>query len=119
MKQLTTIGNLGANAVRRTLTDGKEIMSFSVAVNAGRDSTLWVNCVSNFRENLFPYLLKGQCVCVIGDLSAKVYKDTVDLNVSADKIELCGARKEDTAEEHSHSQVPEVTETHVQHFDPS
>ena len=90
MKQITIIGNLGANAVRRTASDGRELMTFSVAVSAGQ-STTWFNCVGSFREKIFPYLVKGQCVCVVGDLSASIYKaQSIDLTVNIDRTELCG-----------------------------
>lgn len=95
MKQVTIVGNLGANAVIRTATDGKQLMSFNVAVNAGKDVTIWFNCVGNYREKLVPYLVKGQCVCVTGDLSAGIYNNHVDLSVSIDRVELCGARPEE------------------------
>lgn len=90
MKQITIIGNLGANAVQRTTADGKSLMSFNVAVNAANDQALWFNCVGNFREKVFPYLLKGQCVCVTGDLRPGMYNNQIDLTVSIDRIELCG-----------------------------
>lgn len=97
MKQITIIGNLGANAIQRTTTDGKQLMSFNVAVNAANDQPLWFNCVGNYREKVFPYLLKGQCVCVTGDLRPGMYNNQIDLTVSIDRIELCGAKpKEDT-----------------------
>lgn len=100
MKQITIIGNLGANAVQRTTTDGKQLMSFNVAVNAANDQPLWFNCVGNYREKVFHYLLKGQCVCVTGDLRPGIYNNQIDLTVSIDRIELCGAKpKEDTKQE--------------------
>lgn len=99
MKQITIIGNLGANAVQRTATDGKQLMSFNVAVNAGKDVTIWFNCVGNYREKLVPYLVKGQCVCVTGDLSAGIYNNHVDLSISIDRVELCGARPEEKGTE--------------------
>lgn len=89
MKQITIIGNLGANAVRRTASDGRELMTFSVAVSAA-STTTWFNCVGSFREKIFPYLVKGQCVCVVGDLSASLYKQNIDLTVNIDRLELCG-----------------------------
>ena len=95
MKQITIIGNLGANAVQRTTADGKSLMSFNVAVNAANDQALWFNCVGNLREKIFPYLLKGQCVCVTGDLRPGIYKQLLDLTVSIDRIELCGAKPAD------------------------
>lgn len=98
MKCITIIGNIGANAVRRMTSDGRELMSFNVAVNQGEDSTIWFNCVGNLREKVFPYLVKGQCVCVVGDLRPGIYNNGLDLSVNIDKIELCGAKpKEETA----------------------
>ena len=95
MKCISIIGNIGANAVRRTTSDGRELMSFNVAVNQG-ETAIWFNCVGVLRERVFPFLVKGQCVCVIGDLQAKIYKNDLDLSVSIDKIELCGARPKET-----------------------
>lgn len=94
MKSITIIGNLGANAVRRVASDGKELMTFNVAVNQGNNEPIWFNVVSNLREKILPYLVKGQGVCVIGDLSAGIYNNRVDLSVNADRIELCGAKPE-------------------------
>lgn len=99
MKQVTIIGNLGANAVRRMTADGRELMTFNVAVNANKGETVWFNCVGTFREKLFPYLLKGQCVCVTGDISASVYMDRVDLTVNIDRVELCGKAPEQATQE--------------------
>lgn len=92
MKSITIIGNLGANAVQRTTSDGKLLMTFNVAVNQPNKDPLWFNCVGNYREKLFPYLTKGQCVCVIGDLNAGLYNNQLDLSVNIDKCELCGAK---------------------------
>lgn len=98
MKCITIIGNLGANAVRRMTSDGRELMSFNVAVNQGGDSTIWFNCVGNIREKVFPYLVKGQCICVVGDLRPGIYNNSLDLSINIDKIELCGARPNDEAD---------------------
>lgn len=98
MKCITIIGNLGANAVRRMTSDGRELMSFNVAVNQGGDSTIWFNCVGNIREKVFPYLVKGQCICVIGDLRPGIYNNGLDLSIYIDKIELCGAKPNDEAD---------------------
>lgn len=91
MKCITIIGNLGANAVRRTASDGRELMTFNVAVNTKNQQAIWFNCIGSFREKLFPFLIKGQGVCVVGDLSAGVYQNTPDLQISIDKVELVGA----------------------------
>lgn len=93
MKQVTIIGNLGANAVRRNTSDGRELMTFSVAVN-DRDNTTWFNCVGAVRQKQFDYLTKGTQVAVTGDLVVKVYKGDPDIQVNIDHIELCGSKKD-------------------------
>lgn len=95
MKSITIIGNLGANAVRRVASDGKELMTFNVAVNQGDREPVWFNCICNLREKLLPFLVKGQGVCVIGDLSASTYNNKIDLSVNADRIELIGAKPQE------------------------
>lgn len=115
MKSITITGNLGADAVRRVASDGKELMTFNVAVSAGKDSTIWFNCIGNMREKLLPFLVKGQAVCVIGDLSPAIYNGRLDLQVNVDKCELCGkapessqqATKDDTPEQKSNERIVE------------
>lgn len=100
MKSVTIIGNLGSNAVLRTTSEGKQLMSFNVAVNQGKDNPpVWFNCIGNYREKLFPFLVKGQCVCVIGDLQARVYKGDIDLGLNLEKCELCGVAPTNNSQE--------------------
>lgn len=103
MKQITIIGNIGANAVRRVTTEGKELMSFNVAVSTTNGTPIWFNCIGTLREKLLPFLVKGQCVCVVGDLSARVYNGQIDLSISIDKCELCGAKPQENSQD---SQTP-------------
>lgn len=91
MKSITIIGNLGANAVLRTTSEGKQLMTFNVAVSRGENNPIWFNCVSNMREKLMPFLVKGQCVAVVGDLTPGIYNNQLDLSINVDKIELCGS----------------------------
>lgn len=112
MKQVTIIGNLGANAVRRMTSDGRELMSFNVAVNTGGDKApMWFGCIGNMREKLMPFLVKGQCVCVTGDFSFDMYKNNVELTVNIDRVELCGARPE--TQDHSQQSEQVQTKTSV------
>lgn len=90
MKCITIIGNIGAQAVLRTTADGRQLMTFNVAVNQNNAEPIWFNCVSNMRDKLFPYLIKGQCVSVVGDLQVSIYNNRPDLTVNVDRIELCG-----------------------------
>ena len=99
MKCITIIGNLGANAVRRMTSDGRELMSFNVAVNNKDAEPMWFNCIGALREKMLPYLVKGQCVAVVGDLSAGVYQNRVDLTINIDKCELVGAKPEQNSQQ--------------------
>lgn len=109
MKSITIIGNLGANAVRRMTSDGKELMSFNVAVSQSKGDAVWFNCIGTLREKLLPYLVKGQCVCIVGDLSAGVYNNKIDLTINIDRCELCGA-KPDQSSQDSASTQPSTTQ---------
>lgn len=104
MKCITIVGNLGSNAVMRTTADGRQLMTFNVAVNQPEKDPLWFNCVAAMREKLFPYLLKGQCVIVIGDLQAGIYKNQVDLSINVDKCELCGKAPEQSSQQPNQEQ---------------
>ena len=99
MKEITIIGNLGANAVRRTTSEGRDLMTFNVAVNVKNQNPIWFNCIGSFREKLFDYLVKGQGVCVIGDLSASVYQGSPDLQISIDKCELVGSAPDQSSQQ--------------------
>ena len=102
----TLIGNLGANAEIKT-ADGREFVSFRVAHNdsyKGADGTkvetsMWVDCTmscANGRPAVLPYLTKGTTVCVVGQLSTRVYSSEKDrcmkagLKIHVQKIELIG-----------------------------
>ena len=95
MKEITIIGNLGSNAVLRQTSDGRSLMTFSVAVNHGQNETTWFNCIGNYREKVFPYLQKGVQVCVIGDFSASIWQGKIDITINVDKMELCGTKSND------------------------
>lgn len=110
MKCITIIGNIGANAVRRSTSDGRELMSFSVAVNDRNNTTTWFNCVGALREKQFDFLTKGQNVAVTGDLSVGVYNGRPDLTVNIDRLELCGSRKDDQDHSQQVDAAPPVTQ---------
>ena len=103
----TLIGNLGANAEIKS-ADGREFVSFRVAHNdsyKGADGTrvessMWVDCTmscSNGRPAVLPYLTKGTAVCVVGQVSTRVYSSEKDrcmkagLKIHVQRVELIGA----------------------------
>lgn len=103
----TLIGNLGANAEIKN-ADGREFVSFRVAHNdsyKGADGTrvessMWVDCTmscSNGTPAVLPYLTKGTAVCVVGQVSTRVYSSEKDrcmkagLKIHVQRVELIGA----------------------------
>lgn len=103
----TLIGNLGANAEIKT-ANGREFVSFRVAHNdsyKGADGTriessMWVDCTMscvNDRPAVLPYLTKGTAVCVVGQVSTRVYSSEKDrcmkagLKIHVQRVELIGA----------------------------
>lgn len=97
MKQLTIIGNIGADAQLKTMTDGTQFSTFNVAVSSGQ-TTEWMGVLMRFRPKLHQYLVKGQMVYVSGFPSFSIYNNKVDITINADHLELCGSPKTSPAD---------------------
>lgn len=104
MQQLTIIGNLGSDAQTRTLSNGKQLMTFNVAVS-NKQGTTWYSVASNLIEGVLPYLTKGRQVYVQGRPEFKVYNGTPDISLYADHIELVGRGEEKPSEEKKELEV--------------
>lgn len=106
MLQCTMIGNLGANAEIKT-ADGREFVTFRIAHNDSfkgadgvrKETSMWVDCTMNCttgRPAVLPYLTKGTTVCVVGNVSLRVYSSEKDrcmkagLTIHVQKLELLG-----------------------------
>ncbi len=102
------VGNLGANA-RVETANGRQFLSFHVGDNrrwkddngVDHEETTWVSCAYNGKfDNLLPYLVKGQLVCVIGRISTRIYSSekqrrmVAGINMAVDRIELLGSKKD-------------------------
>lgn len=94
MRQLTIVGNIGTEPAKRIAAkSGKEFFTFSVADNS-RDKTLWFNVICYRFNNIFPYLTKGRQVLVQGSFDVEVFKDSPDISLYADVVELLGKRED-------------------------
>ena len=110
MLQCTMIGNLGANAEIKA-ADGREFVTFRIAHNesfTGADGTkteksMWVDCTmscTNGRPAVLPYLKKGTAVCVVGNISTRVYSSEKDrclkagITIHVMKLELIGGQSD-------------------------
>lgn len=108
MLQCTMIGNLGANAEIKA-ADGREFVTFRIAHNESftnadgtkTEKSMWVDCTmscTNGRPAVLPYLKKGTAVCVVGNVSTRVYSSEKDrcmkagLTIHVQKLELIGGQ---------------------------
>jgi len=101
MLLIQLIGHLGKDAETRTVSD-RPVISFSVGVKTGKDSTQWVNVTANegLAKGVLPYLKKGTAVFITGDGKTREYdkKDGsgkgFSVEVWASKIQLVGGKSE-------------------------
>lgn len=90
MQQIFIVGNLGGEPRVKTTASGRNVMSFSVAVNQGDGKVCWYSVVMTAIDKLLPYLTKGRCVAVAGDFKPDTYKGDLDLTIYANELTLCG-----------------------------
>lgn len=83
MQKITIIGNLTRDPTTRTLSTGKTVCSFTVAVNRRRASQtpgqpeadfFRVSAWDKLGENCQKYLAKGRKVAVVGPVSVSSYE---------------------------------------------
>jgi single-strand DNA-binding protein len=73
MQKVTLIGNLGRDPEERFTSSGKRIITLSLAVQSGKDSTVWYELsiwedrIPMFK-GMLPHLKKGSRLLVMGDL---------------------------------------------------
>lgn len=96
MKQIQIIGNIGREPELKTRSNGKDYMVFSVAVTIPNGTEWYGVCAPNL-EKIRPYLTKGRMVFIQGTPQFSVYKDTVDITIFADSVQLCGGGRNDGA----------------------
>ena len=68
MNQVNFSGFLGSDPVTKSMPSGDDVVEFSLAVNAGKDSTLWVSC-SDFgsrNRKMYQHFSKGSGIEVTG-----------------------------------------------------
>lgn len=96
MNKLMIIGNLVRDPEIRTTTAGRNVCSFTVAVNKkiGEGADFFrVSAWNGLADICKKYLLKGRKVCVIGPVSVHTYTDSkgdtkASLEVNADDVEF-------------------------------
>lgn len=103
MNKLTIIGNLTRDPETRTTQSGKNVCTFTVAVNKrNRDQDpdyFRVTAWDKMGENCFRYLDKGRKVAVVGPVSVSTYtandgSKRAQLEVTANEVEFLSSQFE-------------------------
>ena len=89
MNKLFIIGNLTNEPISKTTQSGKQVTTFTVAVNRRSQNNeadfFRVNAWGNLADICAKYLVKGKKVSVVGSVSASAYKtNNGDLRASLD-----------------------------------
>lgn len=108
MRRIEIIGNLGRDSELKVTASGTSVLNFTVAAKTARkdDEGQWHSCAlfGKRAEALAEFLKKGQRVFVRGEYKLRKWesngKSGVDVDVTADEIELLGS-KERSAEQSS------------------
>ncbi len=77
LNQCSFIGHLGKDPELTVTSDGKPITKFSLAVDQGKDETMWLNITTwdKLAEFVEKYARKRMQVFVQGKLKQRSYKD--------------------------------------------
>ena len=103
MNSISISGSLGKDSELKQMTSsGDYICNFSIADSQGRDkTTIWWNCTlfGKRAESLSQYLMKGQAVTVIGNVTEREWTDKEgnkrkSMDVRVNDIALQGGRKD-------------------------
>lgn len=105
MRRVEIIGNLGRDAELKVTNSGTSVLNFSVGASGSRkeDETVWHSCAlfGKRAESLSQYLKKGQKVFVRGEFKLRQWskgdRHGVDVDVTADEVELLGGKPTDSA----------------------
>ena len=108
MNKLTIIGNCTKDPELRATTTGKNVCSFTLAVNrrkanpdGSHDADFFrVSAWDQLGENCAKYLQKGKKVCVIGSVGLHVYSNAkgepaANMEVLANEVEFLSPRQEE------------------------
>lgn len=104
MNKITVIGNLTADPEIRSTQTGKNVCTFTIAVNRKKVSEpqtdfFRINAWNGLADTCVRFLNKGKKVAVIGELQARTYEDRqgktrLSLDVSADEVEFLSPKEE-------------------------
>ena len=93
-------GRLTRDPELREIAGGKKVVSFTLAVDRGKDATDFIRCVAwdKTAETISTYTHKGDMIVCSGRLSVRPWKDKEgknreETNVVVYDVSFCGGRK--------------------------
>ena len=102
LNQVMFIGRLGKDPVLEVTSEGKPYTRFSLAVDQGKDQTMWLNivCWDKLAETVEKYAAKGALVFVLGKLQLRSYKDKnkvdrIAVEINASNVQLLERRQKE------------------------
>ena len=117
MLMITAAGTVGRDSELRTLQNGDAVLSFSMAIDNGKDrngvkkDSTWVRCSiwGKRAESLEPYIKKGTKIACTGRPSVSVYNDKGSLELNVDNFTFMGgsADRSDGQRNNGYDQSPE------------
>ena len=101
MNSISISGNLGKDAELRVIPSGESVCQFSVGDSQGKDKpTIWWRCSlwGKRADTLSQYLVKGQQVTVIGQVTEREYQKDGEtkkaMEIRVTDIALQGGKRE-------------------------
>lgn len=91
----------------KTTTTGKNVTSFTLAVNDNysKDKTYWIDCVAweKTADHICRFYTKGSLICIEGEIQTRTYQDKNGNNRKATEVVVRGThfceKKQGTAPE--------------------
>lgn len=106
MNSITVCGQLGRDSELKTIPSGEQVLSFTVADSQGREKpTIWWRCQlwGKRATSLQQYLVKGQAVTVVGNVTMREYTDKdgtlkQSMDVRVQDVALQGGRRDESTQ---------------------
>lgn len=113
MNNVNLIGRITKDLEIKMTTNGTEVCSFNIAVDAGKDKAYFIPCVAwkERAKNIAKYFHKGDKIGISGNLSQRTY-EAVDgktinvIEVMVGAFDFCNGKKENNNDDEGSGEVP-------------
>lgn len=110
MQKITVMGFVGRDPEEKFTSNNKKLVTFPLGINTSKNGeklTIWyrINCWEGQCTKLLPYIKKGSCVIVMGDLSTPTtYQNkngdiSIDMSISAFSLSFGPSNKKEENKE--------------------